>query len=56
MGLSGHTGDPDLDCLVITYGGAALLRLLDMLAGSPPGVTLHLAWKAPGFRKATQAS
>jgi AraC-like DNA-binding protein len=49
VGLSGHTGDPDLDCLVITYGGAALLRLLDMLAGSLPGVTLHLAWKAPRF-------
>ena len=49
VGLSGHTGDSDLDCLAITYGGAALLRLLDMLAGSLPGVTLHLAWKAPRF-------
>lgn len=49
VGLSGHTGDPDLDCLVITYGGAALLRLLDMLAGSLPGVTLHLAWRSPQF-------
>jgi AraC-like DNA-binding protein len=47
VGLSGHTGDPDLDCLVITYGGAALLRLLDMLAGPLPGVTLHLPWQAP---------
>ena len=43
VGLSGQTGDPDLDCLVITYGGAALLRLLDLLAGPLPGVTLQLA-------------
>ena len=48
VGLSGQTGDPDLDSLVITYGGAALLRLLDLLAGPLPGVTLHLAWPAPG--------
>lgn len=49
VGLSGHTGDPDLDCLVMTYGGAALLRLLDMLAGPLPGLMLYLAWPAPGF-------
>lgn len=47
VGLSGHTGDPDLDCLVIAYGGAALLRLLDMIAGPLPAVALHLPWKAP---------
>lgn len=47
VGLTGHTGDRDLDCLVITYGGAALLRLLDMLTGPLPGVTMNLAWKTP---------
>lgn len=47
VGLTGHTGDADLDCLVITYGGAALLRLLDVLTGGLPGVTLHLPWEAP---------
>ncbi|MEZ0580252.1 helix-turn-helix domain-containing protein [Nocardioides sp. MH1] len=47
VGLTGHTGDADLDCLVITYGGAALLRLLDVLTGGLPGVSLHLSWKAP---------
>lgn len=49
VGLTGHTGDPDLDCLVIAYSGAAMLRLLDMLTGSLPGVTLHLAWRASRF-------
>lgn len=47
VGLTGHTDDPALDCLVIAYGGAALLRLLDILAGELPAVTLHLAWEAP---------
>lgn len=47
VGLTGHTGDPDLDCLVVTYGGSVLLRLLDMLAGDIPTVTLHLSWPAP---------
>jgi AraC-like DNA-binding protein len=47
VGLAGHTGDVDLDCLVITYGGAALLRLLDLLTGGLPDVTLHLSWAAP---------
>lgn len=47
VGLSGHTGDPALDCLVIAYAGSALLRLLDMLAGTLPAVTLKLAWAAP---------
>lgn len=47
VGLTGHTGDLALDCLVITYGGAALLRLLDMLSGPQSSVTLHLAWATP---------
>ena len=47
VGLSGHTGDPALDCLVIAYAGSALLRLLDILAGTLPAVTLNLGWAAP---------
>ncbi|MEQ7849384.1 MULTISPECIES: helix-turn-helix domain-containing protein [Nocardioides] len=47
VGLSGHTGDPSLDCFVIAYAGSALLRLLDMLAGTLPTVTLKLGWPAP---------
>lgn len=47
VGLTGDTGDADLDCLVITYGGAALLRLLDVLTGGLPDVSLHVSWKAP---------
>lgn len=47
VGLAGHTGDHALDCLVITYGGTALLRLLNLLAGELDSVMLHLAWDAP---------
>ncbi|MCD2129574.1 helix-turn-helix domain-containing protein [Rhodococcus ruber] len=47
VGLTGHAGDPALDCLVVTYSGSTLLRLLDMLAGEVPAVTLHLSWPAP---------
>lgn len=47
VGLAGHTGDPVLDCLVTAYCGAALLRVVDMLAGEQPGMNLHLAWQAP---------
>ncbi|MCX6489763.1 MAG: AraC family transcriptional regulator, partial [Rhodococcus sp.] len=47
VGLTAHTGDSALDCLVITYGGSALLRLLDMLAGDISPVTLHLSWPEP---------
>lgn len=50
VGLTGHTGDPDLDCLVVAFGGSALLRLLDMLAGDVPSVTLHLGWPPPASR------
>lgn len=49
VGLTGHTGDPDLDCMVVAYGGSALLRLLDMLAGDMPTVTLNLSWPSPSF-------
>lgn len=47
IGLWGHTSDPALDCLAVTYTGSALLRLLDMLVGDAPTVTLHLGWPAP---------
>ncbi|MBY6709107.1 MULTISPECIES: AraC family transcriptional regulator [unclassified Rhodococcus (in: high G+C Gram-positive bacteria)] len=47
VGLTANTGDPALDCLVVTYGGCALLRLLDMLAGDMSSVKLHLSWPAP---------
>ncbi|EON24288.1 transcriptional regulatory protein [Nocardioides sp. CF8] len=50
VGLTGHTGDPGLDCLVVAYCGSALLRLLDMLAGDMPTVTLNLSWSAPASR------
>jgi len=49
VGLTGHTSDPGLDCLVVAYTGSALLRLLDMLAGDVPTVTLHLSWPTPAF-------
>lgn len=47
IGLTGRTGDAGLDCLAVTYGGLALLRLLDMLAGAVPSVELHLSHSAP---------
>lgn len=47
VALSGHTSDPALDCLAVTYTGSALLRLLHMLVGDAPTVTLHLSWPAP---------
>ena len=47
VGFTGHTGDPDLDRLVITYCGSALVRLLKLLVGDMSTVTLHLAWSAP---------
>ncbi|PYE13516.1 AraC family transcriptional regulator [Williamsia limnetica] len=47
VGLTAHTGDRALDCLTVTYSGATLLRLLDMLVGGAPTVTLHLNWSAP---------
>ncbi|WP_390887804.1 AraC family transcriptional regulator [Candidatus Mycobacterium wuenschmannii] len=47
IGLAGRTGDAGLNCLAVTYGGLALLRLLDMLAGVVPSVELHLGHSAP---------
>ena len=47
IALTGHTSDPALDCLVVTYGGLAVLRLLDMLAGDVSTVRLHLTWPVP---------
>ncbi|WP_396932485.1 helix-turn-helix domain-containing protein [Mycolicibacterium sp.] len=47
IGLTGRTGDAGLDCLAISYGGLALLRLLDMLADAVPSVELHLIPSAP---------
>ncbi|HET7735348.1 MAG TPA: helix-turn-helix domain-containing protein [Nocardioidaceae bacterium] len=47
VGLTGHTGDPDLDCLVVTYCGSALLRLIQMLVGDVSTVRLHTSWPAP---------
>lgn len=47
IGFTAHTSDPALDCLVVAYCGSALLRLLDMLAGDMPTVTLHLSWPVP---------
>ena len=47
VGLSGHTNDKALDCFVVAYGGSIVLKLLDMLAGTMPSVTLHMNWPAP---------
>lgn len=47
IGLCGYTSDTALDCLAVTYTGSTLLRLLDMLVGDAPSVTLHLSWPAP---------
>ena len=47
IGFTAHTSDPALDCLVVAYCGSAQLRLLDMLAGDMPTVTLHLSWPVP---------
>ena len=47
VGLVGRTGDRVLDCLVVAYGGAALLRLVDKLSGELDALTLHLSWDAP---------
>ncbi|WP_018177093.1 AraC family transcriptional regulator [Jongsikchunia kroppenstedtii] len=47
IGLRGRTGDDGLDCFAVTYGGLAVLRLLDKLAATVPRVELHLAFPAP---------
>lgn len=45
--VSGNIGDPDLDCLVVTYCGLALMRLIDLLAGDASEVTMHSRWPEP---------
>jgi AraC-like DNA-binding protein len=47
IGLAGRTGDEGMDCFAITYGGLAVLRLVDMLAGVVPTVELHLGFPGP---------
>lgn len=47
VGLTAHAGDPDLDRLVVTYAGSALLRLLDLLVGEVSAVTLNLTGPVP---------
>ncbi|PWN04274.1 AraC family transcriptional regulator [Nocardioides silvaticus] len=47
VGLTGHIGDPDLDCLLVTYCGSALQRLIHMLVGDESTVKLHTSWPAP---------
>lgn len=47
VSFTGNTGDPGLDCLLVTYCGSALQRLIEMLAGNTSTVTLHLSWTAP---------
>ncbi|WP_028655367.1 helix-turn-helix domain-containing protein [Nocardioides sp. J54] len=47
VGLTGHIGDSDLDCLIVTYCGAALRRLVQMLVGDESTVRLHTSWPAP---------
>lgn len=46
VGLTGHAGDTDLDCLLVTYCGLALRRLIEMLSGDASTVTLHASWPA----------
>lgn len=41
IGLTGRTGDAGLNCLAVTYGGLALLRLLELLVGAVPNIELH---------------
>jgi AraC-like DNA-binding protein len=50
VGLTGHTGDPDLDCLVVTYCGSALQRLIHMLVGDDSTVRLHTGWPSSASR------
>jgi len=52
--LTGNAADPALDCLVETYCGLALIRLIDRLVGDASEVTMHSRWPAPssGARQA----
>lgn len=49
IGLTGHAGDPDLNCLLVIYCGLALRRLIEMLVGDASTVTLHASWPTPAF-------
>ncbi|WP_141216627.1 MULTISPECIES: helix-turn-helix domain-containing protein [Nocardiaceae] len=42
IGLAGRTGDAGLNSIAVAYGGASLLRLIDLLASSAQNVELHL--------------
>lgn len=56
--LSGNAGDADLDCLVVTYCGLALMRLIDLLVGEASEATMHSRWPEPSLlpREAKGAS
>jgi AraC-like DNA-binding protein len=56
--LSGNAGDADLDCLVVTYCGLALMRLIDLLVGEASEATMHSRWPEPALlpREAKGAS
>ncbi len=56
VGLTGHIGDPDLDCLLVTYCGSALRRLIQMLVGDGSTVRLHTSWPAPASVTQHEAS
>jgi AraC-like DNA-binding protein len=47
VGFTGQADDPDLNRLVVTYCGSALVRLLKLLVGELSDVTLHLDWPTP---------
>jgi hypothetical protein len=43
-----HTRDPELDRLVIAHDRSTVLRLLDLLTGTLPSITLYLEWPPTG--------
>ena len=47
VGLTGNAGDPELNCLLVTYCGLALRRLIEMLIGDASTVALHVSWPTP---------
>lgn len=48
IGLAGRTGYPDLDCLVVTYCGVALLRLMDLLVVDASDARFYSTGPDPG--------
>lgn len=44
IGLTGQTGDTELDYMIMEYCGSALLRLVQMLAGDGSKVRLRTEW------------